>query len=73
MFLFNLGQPLLLLTISAVLNAIAMFVHIGLTLNLNVRELEKEIRPSLLRIVMIVIAFLSFGYFSTRTIIGVFD
>jgi hypothetical protein len=50
-----------------------MFVHIGLTLNLNVRELEKEIRPSLLRIVMIVIAFLSFGYFSTRTIIGVFD
>lgn len=67
-FLFNFGQPLLLLTISAVLNAIAMFVHIGLTLNLNMRELEKEIRPNLFRITMIVMAFLFFGYFSFRTI-----
>lgn len=67
-FLFNFGQPLLLLTISAVLNAIAMFVHIGLTLNLNMRELEKEIRPNLFRITMIVVAFLFFGYFSFKTI-----
>ncbi len=71
-FLFNFGQPLLLLTISAVLNAIAMFVHIGLTLNLNIKELEKEIRPNLFRIVMIVIAFLFFGYFSFKTIAGIF-
>ncbi len=69
-FLFNFGQPLLLLTISAVLNAIAMFVHIGLTLNLNIRELEKEIRPNLFRITMIVMAFLFFGYFSFRTIVN---
>lgn len=67
-FLFNFGQPLLLLTISAVLNAITMFVHIGLTLNLNIRELEKEIRPSLFRIVTAVVAFLFFGYFTIRTI-----
>lgn len=71
-FLFDFGQPLLLLTISAVLNAIAMFVHIGLTLNLNMRELEKEIRPNLFRIIMIIIAFLFFGYFSFRTIAGIF-
>ncbi|EKE05757.1 MAG: hypothetical protein ACD_19C00182G0085 [uncultured bacterium] len=71
-FLFNFGQPLLLLTISAVLNAIAMFVHIGLTLNLNIKELEKEIRPNLFRIVMIVVAFLFFGYFSFKTIAGIF-
>jgi hypothetical protein len=71
-FLFDFGQPLLLLTISAVLNAITMFVHIGLTLNLNIRELEKEIRPNLFRIVMIIIAFLFFGYFSFKTIAGIF-
>lgn len=71
-FLFNFGQPLLLLTISAVLNAITMFVHIGLTLNLNIRELEKEIRPNLFRIVMVVFAFLFFGYFSIKTIAGIF-
>ena len=67
-FLFKFGQPLLLLTISAILNAITMFVHIGLTLDLNIRDLEKEIRPSLFRIVMIVLAFLFFGYFTIRTI-----
>lgn len=67
-FLFNFGQPLLLLTISAVLNAIAMFVHIGLTLNLNLRDLEKEIRPNLFRITMMIIAFLFFGYFSLKTL-----
>lgn len=71
-FLFNFGQPLVLLTISAVLNAITMFIHIGLTLNLNIRELEKEIRPNLFRIMMIVVAFLFFGYFSIRTITGIF-
>ncbi|KKP47496.1 MAG: hypothetical protein UR39_C0004G0034 [Candidatus Woesebacteria bacterium GW2011_GWA1_33_30] len=71
-FSFNFGQPLLLLTISAVLNAVTMFVHIGLTLNLNMKELEKEIRPNLFRITMILIAFLFFGYFSIRTIIAIF-
>lgn len=71
-FMFDFGQPLLLLTISAVLNAIAMFVHIGLTLNLNVSDLEKEIRPNLFRIVAIVIAFLFFGYFSFKVITGIF-
>lgn len=71
-FLFNFGQPLLLLTISAVLNAIAMFVHIGLTLNLNMRELEKEIRPNLFRIGVILSAFIFFGYFSIRVIADIF-
>lgn len=71
-FLFNFGQPLLLLTISAVLNAIAMFVHIGLTLNLNMRELEKEIRPNLFRIMVIISAFIFFGYFSIKVIADIF-
>ena len=71
-FLFDFGQPLLLLTISAVLNAIAMFVHIGLTLNLNMRELEKEIRPNLFRIMVILSAFIFFGFFSIRVIADIF-
>lgn len=70
MFLFNFGQPLLLLTISAVLNALTMFVHIGFTFYLNMNELEKEIRPSIFRIFAIVSAFLFFGYFSFKTLSG---
>lgn len=71
-FLFDFGQPLLLLTISAVLNAVAMFVHIGLTLNLNLTSLEKEIRPNLFRILWMVVAFLFFGYFSYKTVVPLF-
>ncbi|WKZ25477.1 MAG: Nramp family divalent metal transporter [bacterium] len=71
-FLFDFGQPFLLLTISAVLNAVAMFVHIGLTLNLNLTSLEKEIRPNLFRILWMVVAFLFFGYFSYKTIVPLF-
>jgi len=71
-FLFDFGQPLVLLTISAVLNAVAMFVHIGLTLDLNLTSLEKEIRPSLFRIFWMVFAFLFFGYFSYKTIVPLF-
>ena len=72
-FTLNVGQPLYLLTISAVLNAIAMFIHIGLTLFLNMTELDHKIRPSIYRIFVIITAFLFFGYFSFRTIIGIFN
>lgn len=69
-FLFNFGQPIYLLTISAILNALGMFVHIGLTFNLNVRELEKEIRPNFFRSVAVIVAFLFFGYFSILTLMS---
>lgn len=71
-FLFNFGQPLLLLTISAVLNAVAMFIHIGLTLFLNIKTLDKEIRPSYVRIFAMLSAFIFFGYFSFKTIASAF-
>lgn len=70
-FIFNLGQPLLLLTVSAILNAVAMFVHIGLTLWLNLNKLEKPIRPSLIRIATMLISFLFFGYFAMRTLLKI--
>ena len=71
-FTLKIGQPLYLLTISAVLNAIAMFIHIGLTFFLNMTELDEKIRPSIFRILAITMAFLFFGYFSIRTIIAIF-
>lgn len=71
-FSLNIGQPLYLLTISAVLNAIAMLVHIGLTFWLNMTELDKKIKPSIFRIIMIIAAFLFFAYFSFKVVAGIF-
>jgi hypothetical protein len=71
-FSLNIGQPLYLLTISAILNAIAMFIHIGLTFWLNMTELDKKIRPSVFRMVAIATAFLFFGYFSFKVVAGIF-
>lgn len=65
------SEPLALLTLGAVLNAFAMFVHIILTLWLNLTSLEKEIRPSWVRIGAMVLAFLFFGYFSVRVLMEV--
>ena len=62
------SQPLALLTLAAVLNAGAMFVHIGITLWLNLTKLEKELRPSVFRVSVMVFAFLFFGYFAFRTL-----
>lgn len=62
--LLGFTEPLQLVITAAVLNAIAMFVHTGLTLWLNMTSLEKEIRPSLFRITAMVMAFLFYGGFS---------
>ncbi len=63
-FLFGFTEPLQLLTIAAVLNAFAMFIHVGLTLFLNLSSLEKALRPSTFRITAMVLAFLFYGGFS---------
>jgi len=63
-------QPLQLIIISAVLNAFTMFVHVGLTLWLNLSSLEKEIRPSLFRIMVMILAFCFYGFFSVYTIVN---
>lgn len=62
-------EPLELLTISAVINAGAMFVHIGATLLLNLKSLDKKLRPSLMRVGVMVCAFLFFGYLTIRSLI----
>ena len=62
--LLGFTEPLALLVTAAVLNAFAMFVHIGLTLFLNTTSLEKPLRPSLLRISAMSLALLFYGGFS---------
>jgi len=61
-------QPLQLLLTAAVLNAVAMFVHTGLTLWLNKTELPKAIRPSKFRTIAMSTAFVFYGSFSIYVI-----
>ncbi len=68
-FLFGLTEPLTLLILEAVINAVAMFVHIGAVTLLNITSLEKVIRPSWIRITVMCIAFLFFGFFTLKTLL----
>lgn len=70
-FLLGVREPLVLLTTSAVINAFAMFIHIGLTLFLNLKFLEKELKPSIFRILVMIFAFLFFGFFSIKTLANI--
>lgn len=62
------GEPLKLVVIGAVLNAITMFVYSGLIMVVNNTELEKPLRPSLQRKTVMALAFLFFGGFSLITL-----
>ncbi len=62
--LLGFTEPLALLVTAAMLNAVAMFVHIGLTLWLNSTSLDKALRPSLIRKSAMLLAFLFYGGFS---------
>lgn len=67
-FSFGLKEPLTLLILGAVINAVCMFVHIGLVNVLNYKELPRVIQPHWFRRLVIVIAFIFFGIFSGITI-----
>lgn len=71
-FLFGFTQPLQLLMTAAILNAFAMFVHVGLTLWMNKTSLAKELRPNWFRTVMMLLGFLFYGGFSVYTIVDKF-
>lgn len=68
-FLLGFTEPLQLVITAAVMNAIAMFIHSGLTLWLNMSSLGKNIRPSAVRIMIMSAAFLFYGGFSIFTIV----
>lgn len=67
-FLAGFTQPLQLLFIAAVLNAVAMFIHTGLTLWMNKTSLPKEIGPNKFRTIAMSTAFVFYGGFSLYVI-----
>ncbi|MFC1685611.1 Nramp family divalent metal transporter [Nanoarchaeota archaeon] len=68
LFLLNLYEPLVLIIIGAVINAFAMFVHVGLVNWMNYKVLPKEVQASIIRKVMMVGIFLFLGIFSAVTL-----
>lgn len=65
----GITEPLLLLTIGAILNALAMFVALGLTVYLNLTSLPLALRPKIWRLAILLLAFLFFGGFSLYLLI----
>jgi hypothetical protein len=68
LFIFDVTDPKFLLVLAAVLNAVAMFVHLGLVNWGNYKLLPKQVQPAAWRRTIIVIIFIFFGVFSTFTI-----
>jgi hypothetical protein len=66
--LLGVAEPLLLVTISAGLNAVAMLVYAILILWMNSSELDKKLRPSPLRVGIIVIVIVFLLVFCTVTL-----
>lgn len=68
--IFSLGftEPLALVIIGAVLNAISMFIYSGMVLALNLTHLPKLTRPGIIRIIAVGSAFLFYGGFSIFTV-----
>ena len=64
LFLFNVYEPKTLIILGAVINAFAMFVHLGLVSWLNHKSLPKVFRPALWRKIVIGLIFIFFGVFS---------
>ncbi|MDO8488123.1 MAG: Nramp family divalent metal transporter [bacterium] len=69
--IFSLGftEPLELVIIGAVMNALSMFVYTGLILWMNMTALSKPLRPALWRVVAVLGAFSFYGVFSVLTVI----
>ena len=71
-FMMGIKDPRILITLSAVINAVAMFVHIGLTFLLNTRTLPSPTVPSAWRKSLLIAIFIFFGVFSVYTLWGSF-
>lgn len=68
LFLFNIYEPKSLILLGAVINAVAMFVHIGLVNVTNHKLLAPVFRPTWRRKVAMLFIFIFFGFFSGITI-----
>lgn len=68
LFSLNISNPLLLIVLGAVLNAVAMFVHVVLVTIMNRTALPAVLQPSLFRKIILSIIIIFFGVFSAFTI-----
>lgn len=71
-FMLGFTEPLGLVVTGAVLNAITMFIYSGLILWLNLTNLQRQLRPSFVRIFAVAFAFIFYGSFSIYTIYSKF-
>lgn len=62
-YLTGFSEPRSLITLSALLNALAMMISFPLIYYLNKKFLPKKMRPSLFEVIILSIAFLFFFYF----------
>ena len=69
LFLCDISEPKTLIVLGAVINAFAMFVHVGLVTYLNQKALPKFARARLWRKLIMGIIFLFFGFFSVIVLI----
>ncbi|NQV90061.1 Nramp family divalent metal transporter [Candidatus Uhrbacteria bacterium] len=72
LILLGLSEPKFLLVLGAVINAIAMFVHIGLVSILNFRSIPKFYQPSVFRRILLGVIFVFFGVFSVVVVTNQF-
>ncbi len=72
LFALGIHEPKNLIVAGAVMNAIAMFVHIGLVSWLNYRTLPKSFQPKKWRRAVIGAIFIFFGAFSTIVLTDLF-
>ena len=70
LFLLDFKNPLILIVTGAVINAVAMFVHLGLVNWMNLKVLPKEVQAHVWRKTIMVGIFLFFGFFSVVTIVS---
>ncbi len=69
-FALGFTEPLTLVVLGAVLNAISMFIYTGMVLFLNATLLPVKTRPNLLRKFALLVAFLFYGSFSIFTVVN---
>jgi len=69
-FMTGFNNPLMLVITGAVINAFAMFVHIGATWILNRKSLPKEIWAGKWRTAVLAVAFVFFGAFTIYSVVN---
>lgn len=68
LFLLDFTQPITLLVLGAVINALGMFVHIGMVNYMNIKQLPKPFRAKIWREAVMLLIFLFFAFFSGVTV-----